>query len=121
MKRLFISTVSSWTFHLLSLVPLPRTSLAPAPQTLVTVQPMQTASAAGTVKAPARGYLTDIFFTEGDRVKRGQLLAKLARPDGTPTYLMAPVAGRIGPARLQLGEYMAAYSTLAMIDISAVH
>lgn len=68
------------------------------------------------VQAPVHGHLVDLFFTAGDRVKRGQLLAKLERPDGTPTYLLAPVAGRIGPARQKLGEHLPAHTTLAVIE-----
>jgi pyruvate/2-oxoglutarate dehydrogenase complex dihydrolipoamide acyltransferase (E2) component len=73
------------------------------------------------VRAPARGHLSNVFFMAGERVKRGQLLAKLERPYGTPAYLIAPVAGRIGPALLTLDEYLAQHATVAVIETSAAH
>lgn len=115
MKSFFRRPIVGWPARLLALglllgaSPTPARQL-PAPASLVhdpTTYPVQ---------APVHGHLVDLFFTAGDRVKRGQLLAKLERPDGTPTYLLAPVAGRIGPARQKLGEHLPAHTTLAVIE-----
>lgn len=81
--------------------------------------PGQPADATYPVQAPVHGHLVDLFFTAGDWVKRGKLLAKLERPDGTPTYLVAPVAGRIGPAHQQLGDHLPAHTTLAVLETAA--
>jgi biotin carboxyl carrier protein len=81
--------------------------------------PTTTATQAVPVQVPMRGWLTAIFFTAGERVKRGQLLAKMMRADaGGPAYLLAPAAGRIGPAQQQVGESVAAHATLAVIEIA---
>jgi biotin carboxyl carrier protein len=116
MKRLFRSPVMSWPARLLALGLLLGASPTPARQLPTLAQPVRPAPATYSVQAPVHGHLVDLFFTAGDRVKRGQLLAKLERPDGTPTYLVAPVAGRIGPARQKLGEHLPAHTTLAVIE-----
>lgn len=68
------------------------------------------------VQAPASGRLTDLFFTAGERVQRGQILAKLLRSDGSPAYLLAPSPGRIGAAQQHLGDWLAVHATLAVIE-----
>ena len=105
-----------WPARLLSLGLLFGASPAPARQFPAPAPLVQPAPATYPVQAPVHGHLVDLFFTAGDQVKRGLLLAKLERPDGTPTYLIAPVAGRIGPARQKLGEHLPAHTTLAVIE-----
>ena len=116
MKIFFRIPVVGWPARLLALGLLFGASPAPARQLPNPAQSAQPDPAAYPVQAPVHGHLVDLFFTAGDRVKRGQLLAKLERPDGTPTYLVAPVAGRIGPARQKLGEHLPAHTTLAVIE-----
>lgn len=112
----FRSPIVGWPARLLALGLLFGASPTPARQFSTLAPLVQPAPATYPVQAPVHGHLVDVFFTAGDRVKRGQLLAKLERPDGTPTYLLAPVAGRIGPARQKLGEHLPAHTTLAMIE-----
>jgi len=116
MKRLFRSPVVGWPAHLLALGLLLGANPTPARQLAAPTPLGQSDPATYPVQAPVHGHLVDLFFTAGDRVKRGQLLAKLERPDGTPTYLLAPVAGRIGPAQQKLGEHLPAHTTLAVIE-----
>jgi len=116
MKRFFKSLVVDWPVRLLTLGLLLGASPTPARQLSAPAPLVQPAPTTYPVQAPVHGHLVDLFFTAGDRVKRGQLLAKLERPDGTPTYLLAPVAGRIGPARQKLGEHLPAHTTLALIE-----
>lgn len=112
----FRSPIVGWPARLLALGLLFGATPTPARQFSTLAPLVQPAPATYLVQAPVHGHLVDVFFTAGDRVKRGQLLAKLERPDGTPTYLLAPVAGRIGPARQKLGEHLPAHTTLAMIE-----
>jgi pyruvate/2-oxoglutarate dehydrogenase complex dihydrolipoamide acyltransferase (E2) component len=116
MKRLFRSPVVGWPAHLLALGLLLGASPTPARQIAVPAPLGQPGPVTYPVQAPVHGHLVDLFFTAGDRVKRGQVLAKLKRPDGTPTYFLAPVAGRIGPAQQKLGEHLPAHTTLAVIE-----
>lgn len=116
MKKCFRSPVVDWYARLLALGLLFVASPTLARQLPALAQPVRPAPVTYPVQAPVHGHLVDLFFTAGDRVKRGQLLAKLERPDGTPTYLVAPVAGRIGPARQKLGEHLPAHTTLAVIE-----
>lgn len=116
MKRFFRSPVVSWPARLLALGLLLGASPTPARQLLAPVPPGHPSPATYPVQAAVHGHLVDLFFTAGDRVKRGQLLAKLERPDGMPTYLVAPVAGRIGLAQHKLGEHLPAHTTLAVIE-----
>jgi predicted deacylase len=116
MKRLFISSVVGWPAHLLALGLLLGANPTPARQLAAPAPLVLPGPATYPVQAPVHGHLVDLFFTAGDRVKRGQVLAKLERPDGTPTYFLAPVAGRIGPALQRLGEHLPAHTTLAVIE-----
>jgi multidrug efflux pump subunit AcrA (membrane-fusion protein) len=118
MQKVLKNSASGWFTYLLALILLSPVSPVLARQ--APVQPVRVTPKIHPVQTPASGHLTDVFFTAGDRVKRGQLLAKLERRDGTPTYLLAPVAGRIGPTRLQTGYYLAAHTTLAMIEVVAL-
>lgn len=89
----------------------------PSPAQAAQVPVIQTIPATThAVQALRRGSLVDIFFTAGERVKRGQILAKLERSDGSPDYLLAPVAGRISPPHQHLGETLGAHSVLAEIE-----
>ena len=67
----------------------------------------------------ATGHLTDLFFTAGQCVHQGQILAKLERPDGSPYYIISPVTGRITASRLMLGgAYLPRHTVLATMDIT---
>jgi Na+-translocating ferredoxin:NAD+ oxidoreductase RnfC subunit len=87
----------------------------PLMQSVAPIQAAPTTSNTHPLRASKRGSLVDIFFSTGDRVKQGQILAKLEGPDGHPIYLLAPVVGHIGPALRHLGETLAAHATLAVI------
>jgi biotin carboxyl carrier protein len=69
------------------------------------------------VVLPARGSLANVFFTPGERVKRGQLLAKLERPNGGAFYVSAPVAGRVTAARIPAGSIFPAHTILATVEV----
>jgi multidrug resistance efflux pump len=66
----------------------------------------------------ATGHLTDLFFMAGQCVHRGQILAKMERPDGSPYYILSPVTGRITASRLMLGgAYLPMHTLLATVDV----
>ena len=69
------------------------------------------------VVVKAQGHLADIFFSPGERVKRGQLLAKVELANGSAYYVNAPVAGRVAAARLQPGYYLPARTVLTTVEV----
>jgi biotin carboxyl carrier protein len=69
------------------------------------------------VVLPAQGSLASVFVTPGERVKRGQLLAKLERPNGGAFYVSAPVAGRVTAVRIPAGRIFPAHTILATVEV----
>ena len=86
---------------------------------LVAAQGVPTGPLAATypVIVNVQGHLFDVFFTPGERVERGQLLAKVERADGSMYYISAPVAGRIAAARLATGNYLSARTVLTTVAV----
>jgi biotin carboxyl carrier protein len=92
-----------------------------SPSHLVAAQGPATvpATTAYPVLINASGHLTDLFFTSGQCVRKGQVLAKIERQDGTLYYISAPVAGRITASRLVLdGAYLPIHAVLATLEIT---
>jgi hypothetical protein len=95
----------------LALVGLPHFAAAQGPPTAL-------AATAYPVLINASGHLTDLFFIAGEYVRQGQVLAKVERPDGSPYYISAPVAGRITASQLTLdGHYLPIHTLLATVKV----
>jgi multidrug resistance efflux pump len=69
------------------------------------------------VVLPVRGSLASLFVTPGERVKRGQLLAKLEWANGGVFYVSAPVAGRVTAVRIPAGRIFPAHTILATVEV----
>jgi biotin carboxyl carrier protein len=68
---------------------------------------------------PLRGNVAGLFVTTGQRVKHGQLLAKLEQPNGQVFYVSAPAAGLVTLAALPAERPLPAHTMLAIVTVAA--
>ena len=71
------------------------------------------------VALPQRGNVAALFVTTGERVRRGQLLAKLEQPNGQFFYVSAPASGRVTWVALPSQRPLPAHTVLATVATAA--
>ncbi|WP_375417158.1 hypothetical protein [uncultured Hymenobacter sp.] len=90
----------------------------PAPPTGTQLAGTVLAAPYQVVRSLVGGRVTRVYFNEGQAVKSGAVLLKLAvgaGPSSLPVFASAPVAGDLTNARVKVGQYLAAGTPYARL------